>query len=83
MLLKEYAEEEILYKKSDLPKIFYIDKEGKSHRYYPDFYIPKENLLIEVKSTYTYEASIDVNLLKEKSSLNCGYKFKFLILDRE
>ena len=76
ILLTEYTEEEILYKRSDMPSLFYTDNEGKFRRYYPDFYIPKDNLLIEVKSTYTYEASLEMNLLKERCAKEAGFEYK-------
>jgi len=80
LLLEEYDEDEILYRRTDMPKLFYVDKDNKQHRYYPDFYIPKDNLLVEVKSTYTYEASLEVNLLKEKISKEHGFNYRWMIL---
>ena len=81
LLLEEYTEDEILYKRSDMPKlIYYTLQDNKDHRYYPDFYIPKDNLLVEVKSTYTYEASLEVNLLKEQCVINYGFKYRLIIL---
>lgn len=76
ILLTEYSEDEILYKRSDMPRLFYTDTEGKERRYYPDFYIPKENLLIEVKSSYTYEASLEKNLLKEQCAIDHGFDYR-------
>lgn len=76
ILLTEYSEDEILYKRSDMPRLFYTDTEGKERRYYPDFYIPKENLLIEVKSSYTYEASLEKNLLKEQCAIEHGFDYR-------
>jgi len=29
--------------------------DDKEHSYYPDIFIPSDNLIIEVKSDYTYE----------------------------
>lgn len=80
MLLEVYDESEILYKRSNMPRLFYIDIDGKSRRYYPDFYIPKDNLLVEVKSTYTYLADLNKNLLKEQCALENGYGYKLMIL---
>lgn len=80
ILLTEYSEDEILYKRSDMPRLFYTDTGEKERRYYPDFYIPKDNLLIEVKSTYTYEASLEKNLLKEQCAIDQGFNYKLMIL---
>jgi hypothetical protein len=35
-----------------------------NHYYHPDFYLPKYNLIVEVKSSYTYESDLDKNLAK-------------------
>ena len=80
MLLETYNESEILYTRSSMPKLFYIDNDGKNRRYYPDFYIPKENLLVEVKSTYTYLADLDKNILKEQCALKSGFNYKLIVL---
>ena len=56
------------------------DNDGKNRRYYPDFYIPKENLLVEVKSTYTYLADLDKNILKEQCALKSGFNYKLIVL---
>ena len=79
-LLKEgYKEEEILYRKSNMPKIIYIF-EGKEKRYYPDFFIKKENLIVEVKCNYTYEVEKEKNDEKFLSTKNLGYNHRLMIL---
>jgi len=46
----------------------------------PDFYLPKSNTLVEIKSTYTYN---NINMEdKIKAYLKSGYNFK-LILDKK
>ena len=80
-LLEEYNEDEILYKCSDIPKIWYKGKDEKWHRYYPDFYIPKDNLIIEVKSTFTFLNNLKVNQLKRKATKENGFHFRFIIYD--
>jgi len=52
----------------------------KKHRYYPDFYIPSKNLIVEVKSKFTYEGNIQTNLLKMKACLDSGFDYRFMIL---
>jgi len=73
-----YKEEDILHKKSDVPEIWY-EYDGR-RRYYPDFYIPKDNLIIEVKSKYTYLIEEDKNKEKFKAVKKLGYKFQLEIL---
>ena len=52
---------------------------GKKHTYHSDFYIDKYNLIVEIKSSYTYNYDIDKNLAKEKYSKLNGYNFIFII----
>ncbi len=54
-------------------------KDGKIHYYFPDFYIPKYNLLIEIKSTYYFNLNKSTNLLKKEYSINSGYNFLFIM----
>lgn len=58
---------------------FYYCFEGKLKRYYPDFYIPDEKLIIEVKSLWTLEQGIDMNKAKFKVVIDDGFNFKLEI----
>lgn len=53
--------------------------EDKQHIYYPDFFIDKLNLIIEIKSDYTYNRYLNKNIEKQKSCLKQGYNFIFII----
>lgn len=79
-LLKIYNEQDIITDANLMPTIFYYSEDTHQHRYYPDIYIPKDNLIIEVKSVYTLGADLDKNLLKEKASRDAGFRFQFLII---
>ena len=59
-----------------MPVIPYKQK-GRNRKYYPDFYIPHLNVIIEVKSIYTFERDPDKNLLKKEACIQQGYKFEF------
>lgn len=74
-LLKIYSEEEI--ELDNTPSVNYLYE--KSKNYFPDIYIPKHNLIIEVKSTYTYSQNIAQNLLKAKACIDAGYNFEFYV----
>ena len=50
-----------------------------THYYHPDFYLPDYNLIIEVKSSYTYEYDLDKNLAKNQYSIKSGFNFIFII----
>jgi hypothetical protein len=80
-LLQTYQEDDLTIGASLVPKIIYTLKE-KSKRYYPDIYILKDNLIIEVKSTYTMNKELDKNLAKRKACIEQGYDFKFWIFAR-
>lgn len=80
LLFETYKEKDILYKRSKMPEIWYVGIDNKKHRYYPDFYIPKDNLIIEVKGRYTYKADLDKNLLKRKATEQKGFNFLFMII---
>jgi len=75
-------------KQNIIGKIWYYTEDGKKHRYFPDFYIPKDNKIIEVKSTWTYSnpkkpEKLQKNLLKEQSCLDRGFAFKFVIYNKK
>jgi len=47
--------------------------------YHSDFYLPKFNLIIEIKSKYYFDLYMEVNLLKEEYTKCIGYDFMFVI----
>jgi hypothetical protein len=70
-------EDEIVY---SVPSIQYTENKIK-RRYIPDFYIPKYNLIVEIKSLYVIKRYGGVcNLLcKRKGVLNTGFDFCLVI----
>jgi len=84
-LLKSYKEEEILDSRKDMPKITWVDSKGKSHRYFADFFIPKDNLVIEVKSTRTYSFDDKKEKIRktQEETVAKGYNFKLVIYDNK
>lgn len=77
-----------IYDKDDIitgsyvPEIWYKLNE-KVHRYHCDIFIETKNLIIEVKSKYTYNHSIHMNLVKQKACLDAGYDFEFWIFNEK
>jgi hypothetical protein len=69
------------YQKLQIEKIDPIEYlfENTKRRYYPDFYIKSINLIIEVKSTYTYNYELHKNLTKKEASIKKGFNFIFII----
>lgn len=77
-LLLVYNEEQIVLGKIQIPTIWY-EECGKSRCYFPDIFLPIKNLIIEVKSRYTYEQELEKNQLKRQACLDQGYDFEFWI----
>ncbi len=67
---------------SAMPEILYRFQ-GSASVYHPDIYIPSRNLIVEVKSLYTLKASFDRNEAKRKACLKAGYRFKYLVVNRD
>lgn len=59
----------------------------RSHWYYPDMYIPKQNRIIEVKSIYTIGLDSGRNWgktqAKAKACKEAGYKFVLLLMTKQ
>jgi hypothetical protein len=62
-------------------KIELSHKNVKNKNYYPDFYLNKYNLVIEIKSSYIYELQKSLNLKKERKTKEKGY-FYIVIKDK-
>jgi len=60
------------------PKIKYKYK-NKNCIYFPDFYIPSLNLIIEVKNSYLYKKNKDRIESKKKSVINNNFNFEMII----
>lgn len=74
------TEEDLLTDKKDVPVISY-EFEGKKRIYYPDVFIKSRHLLIEVKSTYTWQKEIDKNVAKHLAAVEAGYQHSIVIWD--
>lgn len=61
----------------DLPKIKYFYKSRRI--YFPDIFIPKINLLVEIKCEYTFNNNKEINLIKQKASFDAGYKHLIIV----
>lgn len=64
----------------EMPRIEYVDTDGRRKIYHPDFFVPKHNLIVEVKSSYTYSNRLQKNLHKAAACSAAGYKFRFLVM---
>jgi hypothetical protein len=82
ILLKTYQEEDFILKRTDMPEIWYFNSEqpSKIRRYFPDIYIPKDNLIIEIKSTWTFEKNKSEVFDKKKATQYLGYNYEIWII---
>lgn len=72
---KGYTFQKVKTKAVDMPKFLYTHK-TKTKRYFPDIFIPEDNIIIEVKSTYTVKCNVEINNLKFQSVIDAGYEFR-------
>jgi hypothetical protein len=73
MLVKEFAESDIITCRKEVPRINYTTSDNVEHYYFPDIWIKPINKLIEVKSTWTYQLHKETNALKWEASKKAGY----------
>ena len=62
---------------------FWYEYKKKKHRYYPDIPFLRENLIIEVKSDYTFYKQLARNLMKAKCVITNEKGFEFWIYDNK
>jgi hypothetical protein len=82
ILLDTYSETDIINNRTEVPEIWWVDINGKNHRYYVDFYIPKDNLLIEVKSKRTYTLDDKKEKIEKtlEASFNKGFNIELWVI---
>ena len=78
---KELDEKQIDYE-VEFKHIKYWDSQKQEfHCAIPDFYIPKDNMIVEIKSNYTLDKQNMID--KKKAYLDLGYKFKLICEHKE
>lgn len=79
-LYKKFDEELVFTSASDMPRIWYFNSaKNRMAKYYPDIFLPSKNLIIEVKSEYTYKDDLKTNIEKKNACLALGLEFTFVI----
>lgn len=81
LLQRRYSPVQIVVGK-EVP-IFEYPIEGRTRRYYPDIFIPDENRIIEVKSTFTLcsnSATLSKIKRKRRAVLRAGYRFNLMVM---
>lgn len=79
-LLEKYTEEQIKTNRNDVPRIKYSFND-KDRYYFPDIFIPAQNLVIEVKSTYTIKCNPGMIKAKQEATINNGYFYELWVYD--
>ena len=77
-LILNHNENDIITDRKDIPRIEY-EIDNKKKYYFPDIYLPKENKIIEVKSTWTFEKKKEITFNKATSTKDKGYNFEIWI----
>lgn len=83
LLLETYHENDIIVETQMIPRFFYTNLENEQSTYFPDMYIPKDNIIVEVKSTWTLvygKGGYETNIRKFKSVCDAGYILMLYVL---
>ena len=81
LLAEGVAETDVEVDARKMPTYNYVGVDAAVHRYFPDLWIAKDNLIVEVKSKYTYEIAREVTELKRQSVEAAGQKYRLMIMD--
>jgi hypothetical protein len=76
-------ETDIVTGAKNVPEIWYDDEAGKKHRHYVDIFIPSQNRMVEVKSTWTAEKKKDNIFLKQEAGKKLGYLYEIWIYNKK
>jgi hypothetical protein len=82
-LLLLYHEDDIIHGTKNISNYhkFQYLFDGKTKNYFPDFYIVSKNLIVEVKSIFSYIYEKEKNSLKKQAVLEKDVNFEFWIFD--
>jgi hypothetical protein len=76
-------EDDIINGCSNVPELWYEDIETKKHRHFVDIFIPSQNRMIEVKSTWTAEKKKDNIFLKQEAGKRAGYLYEIWVYNNK
>ena len=76
-------ETDIVTGAKNVPEIWYDDEAGKKHRHYVDIFIPSQNRMVEVKSTWTAEKKKDNIFLKQEAGKKLGYSYEIWVYNKK
>ena len=52
---------------------------NEDHYYFSDFFVESKNLIVEIKSNWTYNKYLDINKIKQEYTIKKGYNYLFII----
>lgn len=78
LLKSGIPESEIITEKGLVPRIKY-HFDGKTRYYFPDIYLPRFNMIIEVKSLYTWKIEKEKNMAKIKACVAAGFNTRVAV----
>jgi hypothetical protein len=81
LCVEQISESDIITSRTNVPEIWYTDKNNKKRRHYVDFYIKSQNRCIEVKSTWTNQEKNNV-FEKQIAAKMLGFKYDIWIYDK-
>ena len=64
--------------KLSVPEKIRFDYNGRSRYYYPDFFIEDLDLIVEIKSDWTWKQNLDLNIAKMVCTIEQDYDIVFL-----
>jgi hypothetical protein len=82
LLVEKIDESDITTNRTEVPEIWYADKNGKRRRHFVDIYIKSQNRCIEIKSTWTNQEKNNV-FDKQKAAHELGYIYDIWIYTRQ
>lgn len=83
MLLETFPEEDIINLRTEVPELFWKDVDDIIRRHFVDFFMPLENLCVEVKSPWTFKQHKEEVLLKQKYAKEYGFRYEIWIFDKK
>ena len=82
LFVEKIDEAEITTSRTEVPEIWYVDKNGKRRRHFVDIYIKSQNRCVEIKSTWTNQEKNSV-FDKQKAAHELGYIYDVWIYTSE
>lgn len=82
ILINNYDECDIIVGRKNITEHIGSIRYGADKQYFPDIFVKSACLVIEVKSSWTYDKHIENIRLKRQAILDAGYKFEIWIFDK-